>query len=65
MSTFFAPAARCLLAPARFVNFPVHSSTTSTLSSFHGNWAGSSTAMTGIVRPSTFRFVPSAFTSPG
>src|SRR5215472_11568165 len=41
MITFFAPASRCLLAPARSVNLPVDSMTTSTPRSAHGKLAGS------------------------
>ncbi len=44
ITTFFAPASRCLAAASRLVKIPVDSITTSTPRSFHGNVAGSRTA---------------------
>src|SRR3989441_13335091 len=41
ITTFFAPAARCLSASGRSVNRPVLSSTRSTPSAFHGSFSGS------------------------
>src|SRR2546422_6969880 len=41
MITFLAPACRCAPALALLVNSPVHSSTTSMPSCFHGSFAGS------------------------
>lgn len=41
ISTFLAPAVRCLAAPARSVKKPVHSITKSTPRSFHGSFSGS------------------------
>src|SRR5204862_459768 len=41
MTTFFAPAARCLSASGRSVNRPVLSSTRSTPNAFHGSFSGS------------------------
>src|SRR5258707_6368072 len=46
MITFLAPAERCFCAEARSVNRPLHSSTTSTFSAFHGSAAGSFSAVT-------------------
>src|SRR2546429_6146166 len=42
MTTLAAPACRCAPAFALLVNRPVHSSTTSTPSDFHGSFAGRS-----------------------
>ena len=56
--TFFAPAARCLAAPSRSVNLPVHSNTTSTPRSFHGSAAGSLLAKTLKLSPSTVMVSP-------
>src|SRR5262245_647839 len=53
MTTFFAPAARCLAAESRSVNRPVDSNTTSTPRSFHGNCAGSRIDRTLNESPST------------
>jgi hypothetical protein len=53
MTTFFAPASRCLVAPSRLVKMPVDSTTTSTPRSFHGSSAGSRTARPLKPLPST------------
>ena len=53
MTTFFAPAARCLAASSRLVNSPVDSNTTSTPRSFHGSCAGSRSDSTLNSSPST------------
>jgi hypothetical protein len=53
MTTFFAPASRCLLAASRLVNRPVDSTTTSTPRSFQGSSAGSRTARPLKPLPST------------
>ena len=53
MTTFFAPASRCLAAPSRLVKMPVDSTTTSTPRSFHGSSAGSRTARPLKPLPST------------
>ena len=53
MMTFLAPPARCLPASAALVKMPVDSMTTSTPSSPHGMAAGSRSASTLIVWPST------------
>ena len=65
MITFFAPAARCAEAFALLVKRPVHSSTTSTPSSFHGSCDGSRCAQTRMRSPFTTRFSPSTSTVPG
>ena len=49
MMTFFAPASRCLAALARSVKSPLHSSTSSTPSDFHGSLPGSRSASTRII----------------
>src|SRR3954468_964343 len=64
MTTFFAPASRCLAASSRFVKKPVDSSTTSTPRSLHGNCAGSRFSNTLISLPSTIRPSPRTSTSP-
>src|SRR3954447_4973840 len=64
MTTFFAPASRCLAASSRFVKKPVDSSTTSTPRSLHGNCAGSRSSNTLISLPSTIRPSPRTSTSP-
>src|SRR3989338_3939760 len=48
MITFFAPALRCRAASSRFVNFPVHSKTTSTFNSLYGSVVGSFDAVVRI-----------------
>src|SRR4051794_8926556 len=53
MTTFLAPASRCLVAASRLVNRPVDSTTTSTPRSFHGSSAGSRTARPLKPLPST------------
>src|SRR4051812_20607976 len=53
MTTFLAPASRCLAAASRLVNSPVDSTTTSTPRSFHGSSAGSRTASPLKPLPST------------
>src|SRR5437763_2837096 len=53
MTTFFAPAARCLAASSRLVKRPVDSNTTSTPRSVHGSCAGSRTDSTLNSSPST------------
>src|SRR3954447_17019205 len=65
ITTFLAPASRCLAASSRFVKKPVDSSTTSTPRSLHGSWAGSRSARTLISLPSTIRPSPRTSTSPG
>ena len=65
MSTFLAPASRCLAAFSRSVNSPVDSITTSAPSSDHGRSAGSRSARTRISLPSTEKPAPVASTSPG
>ena len=70
ISTFFAPAVRCLPAASFEVKMPVHSSTTSISRSFHGRLAGSRSANTltfwPIVDflPRSMKSLP-AFTVPG
>src|SRR3954454_11260540 len=64
MTTFFAPASRCLAASSRFVKKPVDSSTTSTPRSLHGNCAGSRSSNTVISLPSMIRPSPRTSTSP-
>lgn len=49
--TCFAPASRCAWHFSAEVNTPVHSRTTSTLSSLHGNLDGSLSAYTLILLP--------------
>ncbi len=63
MITFFAPASRCFAALSRAVKSPLHSSTRSTPSCFHGSFAGSRSASTRIFFPSTTRPSPSVWTS--
>src|SRR5207237_5316508 len=63
MTTFFAPAWRCLDAVAVSRKRPVDSTTTSTPSSFHGSAAGSFTEHTRISRPLTKMASPFATTS--
>src|SRR3954468_18199893 len=53
MTTFLAPASRCLAAPSRLVKMPVDSTTTSTPRSFQGSSAGSRTARPLKPLPST------------
>ena len=53
MTTFFAPAARCLAASSRLVKSPVDSKTTSTPRSFQGSCAGSRIDSTLNSSPST------------
>ena len=53
MTTFFAPASRCLAAASRLVKMPVDSNTTSTPSAFHGSCAGSFSESTWNSSPST------------
>src|SRR5689334_3550801 len=53
ITTFLAPASRCLAAASRLVNSPVDSTTTSTPRSFHGSSAGSRTARPLKPLPST------------
>jgi len=53
MSTFLAPASRCLRASAAFVKKPVDSMTMSTPRSPHGRFAGSRSAKALIGLPST------------
>src|SRR3989344_7366724 len=48
MITFLAPAFKCSAASSRFVNLPVHSNTTSTLSSLYGSVEGSLDALVRI-----------------
>ena len=62
MTTFFAPAARCLAASSRLVNSPVDSKTTSTPRSFHGSCAGSRSDSTLNSSPSTAMPSPLAST---
>src|SRR5438034_574820 len=65
MTTFFAPAARCLSASGRSVNRPVLSSTRSTPNAFHGSFSGSLIADTLIGLPLTTSASPCASTVPG
>ena len=65
MMTFFAPAPRCLLAPSRSVNRPVHSSTRSTPIDFQGSLVGSFSAVKAMVFPSTVIALSVAETCPG
>src|SRR3954451_15900769 len=65
ITTFFAPASRCLAASSRLVKKPVDSSTTSTPRSLHGSFAGSRSSNTFISLPSTMRPSPRTSTSPG
>ena len=51
--TFLAPAIICLFDFSSLVKNPVHSSTTSTSSSFHGKFSGSLSLYTLIFLPST------------
>ena len=64
MTTFRAPASRCLLAPARSVKRPVDSTTIWTPRSFQGRAAGSLLAKTLIVLPFTTRALSLASTVP-
>src|SRR4051794_39940256 len=64
ITTFFAPASRCLAAASRFVKKPVDSSTTSTPRSLHGRSAGSRSSKTLISLPSTMRLSPRTSTEP-
>jgi hypothetical protein len=57
MSTFLAPAPRCLAASSRLVKMPVDSTTTSTPCSPQGISAGSRSDVTGRRLPSTIRCV--------
>src|SRR5256884_6243656 len=65
ITTFLAPAARCLSASGRLVNRPVLSSTSSTPSAFHGSFSGSLIADTLMVLPLTTSASPCASTVPG
>src|SRR5438445_3654022 len=65
ITTFFAPAARCLSASGRSVNRPVLSSTRSTPSAFHGSFSGSLIADTLTGLPLTTSASPCASTVPG
>src|SRR5438046_3296327 len=65
ITTFFAPAARCLDALSLSVNRPVLSSTNSTPSSFQGSFSGSLIAETLIDLPFTNNASPFASTVPG
>src|SRR2546426_8739508 len=62
MTTFFAPAARCLSASGRSVNRPVLSSTRSTPNAFHGSFSGSLIADTLMGLPLTTSASPCAST---
>src|SRR4051812_37108671 len=64
MMTFFAPAAKCKPAFSLLVNMPVHSYTTSTFNSPHGNFAGSRSAVMRMASPLTNIVSPSNFTVP-
>src|SRR6266699_5647413 len=65
MTTFLAPAARCLQAESRSVKRPVLSSTRSTPRSRHGSFSGSFTALTRIVWPLTTSASSRTSTVPG
>src|SRR3990172_2688906 len=65
MSTFFAPAAKCLDAPSRLVKKPVDSTARKTPRSFHGNAAGSFWLRHLRSFPSTTRSLPWTSTVPG
>ncbi len=65
ISTFFAPALMCCIAPSLSVNSPVLSTTTSILSSFHGSFVGSFSDKTLIVLPFTIKFFSSYSTGYG
>src|SRR5256885_2266624 len=65
ITTFLAPAARCLSASGRSVNRPVLSSTRSTPSAFHGSFSGSLMADTLMGLPLTTRASPCGSTVPG
>ncbi len=65
MTTFWAPASRCLAASARLVKKPVDSMTTSAPRSPHGRAAGSRSERTRRTSPSTTRSLPSTSTVPG
>ena len=58
ITTFFAPAVRCLAASSRLVKSPVDSNTTSTPRSFHGSCAGSRIDSTLNSSPSTEMLSP-------
>src|SRR5206468_12749551 len=65
ITTFLAPAVRCLDALSLSVKRPVLSSTNSTPSSFQGSFSGSLMADTLIGLPLTTRVSPFASTVPG
>src|SRR6266516_3722827 len=65
ITTFFAPAVRCLLALSLSVKRPVLSSTSSTPRSFQGSFSGSLMADTLIDLPLTISASPLASTVPG
>src|SRR5262249_51228024 len=65
MSTRLAPAARCADALSFEAKRPVHSSATSTPSSFHGSCAGSLRAVTFMAPLPTLIVSPLTVTSPG
>src|SRR2546430_11527394 len=65
ITTFLAPAVRCLDALSLSVKRPVLSSTSSTPSSFHGSFSGSLMADTLICLPFTISASPFASTVPG
>ncbi len=65
ITTFLAPAARCLSASGRLVNRPVLSSTSSTPSAFQGSFSGSLIADTLMVLPFTTSASPCVSTVPG
>ncbi len=62
MITFLAPALTCAPAFSFDVKRPVHSSTMSTPKAFHGSFAGSRSAQTLILSPSTTSESPSTST---
>src|SRR2546430_337998 len=64
ITTFLAPAVRCLAAASRSVKRPVLSSTSSTPKSFHGSFSGSLMADTLIGLPFTTIASPFASTLP-
>ena len=65
ITTFLAPALRCLLASSRLAKNPVHSMTTSTPRSPQGSCSGSLWAKTLISSPSTVSESSFASTSKG
>src|SRR3954451_5731353 len=65
ITTFFAPASRCLAASSRLVKKPVDSSTTSAPRSLHGSAAGSRSASPLRRSPSTTMSSASSSTVPG